>query len=110
PLRTGPRPTTAWLRGRAGHANIVCHRASLYKAPRERNFPLARCRKGAALSGERWAGLGKVEKLSTHRKRAFHERAPARIFSRQASGVEGRDPARIEDHAADAPGGERQPS
>ena len=32
----------------------------------------------------RWAGLGKVEELSTDRKRAFHERPPARLFSRQA--------------------------
>src|ERR1700726_4969834 len=58
----------------------------------------------------RWAGLGKVEELSTLRKRAFHERPPARLFSRQAAGVEGRDPARIADHPADAPGRERQSS
>src|ERR1019366_3239631 len=57
-----------------------------------------------------WAGLGKVEELSTLRKRAFHERPPARLFSRQAAGVEGRDSAGIAGHAADAAGGERQSS
>ncbi|MBN8972380.1 MAG: type VI secretion system ImpA family N-terminal domain-containing protein [Rhizobiales bacterium] len=35
------------------------------------------------------ADWGKVEELSTLRKRAFHERAPARIFSQQAAGLEG---------------------
>src|SRR5947207_11095587 len=58
----------------------------------------------------RWAGLGKVEELSTLRKRAFHERPPARLFSRQAAGVEGRNPQGIADHAANLAGRERQPS
>src|SRR2546423_6757014 len=57
-----------------------------------------------------WAGLGKVEELSTLRKRAFHERPPARLFSRQAAGVEGRDTPRIANYPADAPGRERQSS
>ena len=52
----------------------------------------------------------KVEELSTLRKRAFHERPPARLFSRQAAGVEGRDSEEIEDHPADPSGRERQSS
>src|ERR1700694_2403128 len=58
----------------------------------------------------RWAGLGKVEELSTLRKRAFHERAPARLLARQAAGVEGLDTQGIAGHAADAAGRERQSS
>src|SRR3981081_683254 len=59
---------------------------------------------------DRWAGLGKVEELSTLRKRAFHERPPARLLSRQAAGLEGRDFEGIADHLADSPGRERQSS
>ena len=42
-------------------------------------------------SAYRWDDLGKTEELQTFRKRAVHERAPARIFSRQAARLEGRD-------------------
>src|ERR1700694_2701304 len=86
-----------------GRADIVCHMTPLYKARADRPF-------SARLARENGLGLGKVEKLSTLRKRAFHERPPARLFSRQAAGVEGRDLEGIADHAADAPGRECQSS
>src|SRR6478752_6874453 len=86
-----------------GTGHIVCHNPSLYKARADGQFSAPPCTR-------RWADLGKVEELSTLRKRAFHERSPARLFSRQAAGVEGRNPQRIEDHAADLAGRERQSS
>ena len=67
----------------AAAGDIVCHMAPLYKLRRAGPFP--------APCTDRWIGLGKVEELSTLRKRAFHERSPARLFSRQAAGLEGRD-------------------
>src|SRR5258707_15853735 len=82
-------------------ADIVCHIPPLYKARADGRFSVPPCTR-------RWAGLGKVEELSTLRKRAFYERAPARLFSRQAAGVEGRDPEGIEDYPADPAGRERQ--
>src|SRR5690349_20140851 len=81
-----------------------------YIRRRARGTYPARRRKDATPSGERRAGLGKVEELPTDRKRAVHERAAARLFPRQAAGLEGRDPLGIEDHLADSPGRERQSS
>ena len=68
-------------------SDIVCHDSPLYKARAGRRF-------SAALHHEDGLTLEKLRELSTLRKRAFHERPPARLFSRQAAGVEGRDPAR----------------
>src|ERR1700739_464872 len=58
----------------------------------------------------RWADLGKAEELPTDRKRAFHERAAARVFPREIAVVEGRDPQGIEADPANAAGRERQSS
>jgi hypothetical protein len=75
--------------------------------------PLYKARAGGTSRSRclcRWVDLGKIEELPAFRKRAVHERPPARLFSRLASGLEGRDPQGIEDHAADAAGRERQSS
>src|SRR3954470_13826213 len=80
--------------------DIVCHMAPLYKLRRAGPVP--------GPCTDKWIGLGKVEELSTLRKRAFHERSPARLFPRQAAGLEGRDFTRIEEYSADPAGRKRQ--
>ena len=57
--------------GLAGHGNIVCRKTSLYKAPREGNFLLARCSKGAAPQVKDGLALEKLKNYRPTEKEPF---------------------------------------
>jgi DnaK suppressor protein len=57
--------------GKAGHANIVCRKTPLYKAPREGNFLLVRCRKRAAPQVKDGLALEKLKNYRPTEKEPF---------------------------------------
>src|SRR4051794_37296610 len=74
------------------------HLATILSVTTRRYIRPARTELPSALHALMGWGLGKIENVSAVGKRAFHERPAARIFSQQAAGLEGRDPARVAHH------------